>query len=82
MPIMAPSQKLEGQRHARRRSTASAWCCSKPEEGVYADGLMIVVGEQGEIDVERHARSARSTPTTRKPAKKELIAEIISHFSL
>ena len=54
---------------------------TKPEEGVYAEGMMIVVGEQGEIDV-----SGRSLGfvggADRDAKKKELIAEIISHFSL
>ena len=54
---------------------------TKPEEGVYAEGLMIVVGEQGEIDV-----SGRSLgpvyATDKETRRKELIAEIISHFSL
>jgi len=53
----------------------------KPAEGVYAEGMMIVVGEQGEIDV-----SGRSlgpvTAADNDAKKKELIAEIISHFSL
>jgi len=53
----------------------------KPAEGVYAEGMMIVVGEQGEIDV-----SGRSLgpvyATDKENRKKELIAEIISHFSL
>ena len=53
----------------------------KPEEGVYAEGMMIVVGEQGEIDV-----SGRSlgtvTPANKDTKKNELIAEIIAHFSL
>ena len=53
----------------------------KPEEGVYAEGMMIVVGEQGEIDVS--GRSLGPVYTKDKEArKKELIAEIISHFSL
>jgi len=54
---------------------------TKPEEGVYAEGMMIVVGEQGEIDV-----SGRSLGLVyvkdKEVRKKELIAEIISHFSL
>jgi hypothetical protein len=54
---------------------------TKPEEGVYAEGLMIVIGEQGEIDV-----SGRSLgpvyANDKETRKKELIAEIISHFSL
>jgi hypothetical protein len=54
---------------------------TRPEEGVYAEGMMIVVGEQGEVDV-----SGRSLgpvyANDRENRKKELIAEIISHFSL
>jgi len=53
----------------------------KPEEGVYAEGLIIVVGEQGEIDVS--GRSLGPVNASDKDVKKrELIAEIISHFSL
>ncbi len=48
---------------------------------MYAEGMMIVVGEQGEIDV-----SGRSLgpvyANDKETRKKELIAEIISHFSL
>jgi len=54
---------------------------TKPEEGVYAEGMMIVVGEQGEIDVS--GRSLGPVHANDKGARKnELIAEIISHFSL
>lgn len=53
----------------------------KPEEGVYAEGMMIVVGEQGEIDVS--GRSLGIVTAADKDRKKnELIAEIIAHFSL
>jgi hypothetical protein len=53
----------------------------KPEEGVYAEGMMIVVGEQGEIDV--NGRSLGPVGSADKATKKnELIVEIISHFSL
>ena len=53
----------------------------KPEEGVYAEGMMIVVGEQGEIDIS--GRSLGPVGADDKDAKKnELIAEIIAHFSL
>ena len=53
----------------------------KPEEGVYAEGMMIVVGEQGEIDV--NGRSLGPVRSADKATKKnELIVEIISHFSL
>jgi hypothetical protein len=53
----------------------------KPAEGVYAEAMMVVVGEQGEIDV-----SGRSLGPVyvndKETRRKELIAEIISHFSL
>ena len=53
----------------------------KPEEGVYAEGMMIVVGEQGEVDIS--GRSLGPVGADDKDAKKnELIAEIIAHFSL
>jgi hypothetical protein len=53
----------------------------KPEEGVYAEAMMIVVGEQGEIDVSGRSLGAIG-PGDADARKKELIAEIISHFSL
>jgi len=54
---------------------------TKPEEGVYAEGMMIVVGEQGEIDV--NGRSLGPVGSADRATKKnELIVEIISHFSL
>ncbi len=53
----------------------------KPAEGVYAEGMMIVVGEQGEIDVRGRSLGPVS-PADRDAKKKELIAEIIAHFSL
>jgi hypothetical protein len=54
---------------------------TKPEEGVYAEGMMIVVGEQGEIDV--NGRSLGPVYVKDKETRKnEMIAEIISHFSL
>ena len=53
----------------------------KPEEGVYADGMMIVVGEQGEIDVSGRSLGVVGS-ADRDTKKKELIAEIIAHFSL
>ena len=52
----------------------------KPEEGVYAEAMMIVVGEQGEVDVSGRSLGPMEGDADRK--KKELIAEIIAHFSL
>jgi hypothetical protein len=58
----------------------------KPEEGVYAEAMMIVVGEQGEVDVSGRSLGPVNTGADAKKdadaKKKELIAEIISHFSL
>jgi hypothetical protein len=53
----------------------------KPEEGLYADGMMIVAGEQGEIDVSGRSFGSLS-PDGKDAKKRELIDEIISHFSL
>jgi hypothetical protein len=54
---------------------------NKPSEGVYAAGMLIVVGEQGEIDV--NGRSLGPMAGADKDTKRnEMIAEIISHFSL
>jgi len=54
---------------------------TKPEEGVYAEGMMIVVGEQGEIDVSGRSLGPVGLDDN-EAKKKELIGEIISHFSL
>jgi hypothetical protein len=54
----------------------------KPEEGVYAEGMMIVVSEQGEIDVSGRSLGPVGWAADQNAKKKELIAEIISHFSL
>ena len=53
----------------------------KPEEGVYAEAMMVVVGEQGEIDVSGRSLGPVTGPD-KDAKKKELIGEIISHFSL
>jgi len=53
----------------------------RPEEGHFSEGLAIVVGEQGEIDV--GGKSLGRPQGADEAAKKsELIAEIIAHFSL
>jgi hypothetical protein len=58
----------------------------RPAEGVYAEGMMIVVGEQGEIDVSGRSLGPVANGSDMKndldAKKKELIGEIISHFSL
>jgi hypothetical protein len=53
----------------------------RPGEGQFSEGLMIAVGEQGEIDV--GGKSLGKFKAGDETAKKgELIGEIISHFSL
>jgi hypothetical protein len=77
---VAPSQRLRSS-GVQAGFDGSRILLQKPEEGVYAEGMMIVVGEQGEIDV--NGRSLGPVGSGDAEAKKkELIAEIISHFSL
>jgi hypothetical protein len=80
---LATSQKLK-DRGVQVVFDGSRIAMRKPEEGVYADGMMIVVGEQGEVDV--NGRSLGPVGADQKKdtedKKKELIGEIISHFSL
>ena len=77
---VAPSKTLKDS-GVRAAFDGARIVLQKPEEGVYAEGMMIVVGEQGEIDVS--GRSLGVVGAADKDAKKkELIAEIISHFSL
>jgi hypothetical protein len=77
---IAPSKKLQDN-GVHAAFDGMRILLQKPEEGVYAEGMMIVVGEQGEIDVS--GRSLGPVGSNDKDAKKkELIAEIISHFSL
>jgi hypothetical protein len=77
---VAPSRKLKDN-GVQAAFDGARILLQKPEQGVYAEGMMIVVGERGEIDV-----SGRSLgfvgATDRDAKKKELIAEIIAHFSL
>src|ERR1700709_1050926 len=77
---LAPSQKLKDS-GVLAAFDGKRVVLTKPEEGVYAEGMMIVIGEQGEIDV--NGRSLGPVYVKDKETrKKELIAEIISHFSL
>jgi len=77
---LAPSKTLK-ERGVQAVFDGKRIVLTKPDEGVYAEGLMIVVGEQGEIDVS--GRSLGSVGSADRDArKKELIAEIIAHFSL
>jgi transposase len=77
---LAPSKRLKDN-GVQAAFDGKRILLQRPEEGVYAEAMMIVVGEQGEIDVS--GRSLGSVGSADKDAKKkELIAEIISHFSL
>ncbi len=77
---IAPSTKLKGA-GVEAAFDGSRILLRKPGEGVYAEGMMIVVGEQGEVDV--NGRSLGPVGNGDDVAKKnELIGEIISHFSL
>ena len=77
---LAPSKRLKDS-GVQAAFDGKRILLQKPEEGVYAEAMMIVVGEQGEIDV-----SGRSLGPVyvndKETRKKELIGEIISHFSL
>jgi hypothetical protein len=77
---IAPSTKLKDN-GVRAGFDGQRIVLQKPEEGVYADGMMIVVGEQGEIDVSGRSLGPVGSGD-REAKKKELIAEIIAHFSL
>jgi hypothetical protein len=77
---LAPSRKLK-EHGVEAVFDGKRIVLQKPGEGVYAEAMMIVIGEQGEIDV-----SGRSLGPVyvkdKETRRKELIAEIISHFSL
>src|SRR5688500_2378912 len=47
---VAPSETLKDS-GVRAALDGARIVLQKPEEGVYAEGMMIVVGEQGEIDL-------------------------------
>ena len=74
-----PSRKLK-DRGIESSFDGARLVLQRPEEGHFSEGLAIVVGEQGEIDV---GGKSLGRPQGDEAAKKsELIAEIISHFSL
>ena len=77
---VAPSQKLKAH-GVRTVFDGARILLEKQEVGVYADGMMIVVGEQGEIDVNGKSLGP-VRPDSPDIKKNELIAEIISHFNL
>ena len=75
------SSKILKERGVQAAFDGTRILLQKPEEGVYAEGMMIVVGEQGEIDVSGRSLGPVGSGD-REAKKKELIGEIISHFSL
>jgi hypothetical protein len=77
---IAPSRKLE-ERGIASSFDGGRLLLERPAEGHFAEGLAIVVGEQGEIDVGGKSLG-RHQPGDEAAKKSELIAEIISHFSL
>ena len=77
---LAPSKKLKDN-GVQAAFDGKRIVLQKPEEGVYAEGMMIVIGEQGEIDVSGKSLGPVYA-NDKETRKRELIAEIISHFSL
>jgi len=77
---VAPSRKLK-QRGIASSFDGGRLLLERPEEGHFSEGLAIVVGEQGEIDVGGKSLGRHQDGDT-AAKKSELIAEIISHFSL
>jgi hypothetical protein len=77
---VAPSQKLK-ERGIATYFDGARLVLERPDEGHFSEGLLIVVGEQGEIDVGGKSLG-RHQPGDETARKSELIAEIITHFSL
>jgi hypothetical protein len=77
---VAPSKRLK-ERGIATYFDGARLVLERPDEGHFSEGLLIVVGEQGEIDV--GGKSLGRYELCDETAKKnELIAEIITHFSL
>ena len=76
---LAPSTKLK-DRGVQAAFDGKRIVLQRPEEGVYAEAMMIVVGEQGEIDVGGRSLG-RFQPGEEVEKKNALIAEIITHFN-
>src|SRR5262245_24040316 len=69
---IAPSKQLK-EHGVHAVFDGSRILLEKPEVGVYADGMMIVVGEQGEIDVNGKSLGPVA-PDCQANKKNELIA--------
>lgn len=77
---IAPSKALQ-ESGVQAVFDGSRLMLQRPQEGIYAEGMAIVVGEQGEIDVSGRSLGPVGAGDI-AAKKKELIAEIIAHFSL
>ena len=77
---VGPSRKLK-ERGIASSFDGARLVLERPDEGHFSEGLLIVVGEQGEIDVGGKSLG-RPQDGDLAAKKSELIAEIISHFSL
>jgi hypothetical protein len=76
---VAPSRKLK-ERGIESSFDGARLVLQRPEEGHFSEGLAIVVGEQGEIDVGGKSLG-RFQPGEETEKKNALIAEIIAHFN-
>ena len=77
---VAPSKKLR-ERGIATYFDGARLVLERPDEGHFSEGLLIVVGEQGEIDVGGKSLG-RYQPGDEAARRSELIAEILTHFSL
>ena len=82
---VAPSTKLR-ERGIASHFDGARLVLERPEEGHFSEGLLIVVGEQGEIDVGGKSlgrqNAGEETAGKDELIRNALIAEIINHFSL
>ncbi len=77
---VAPSRKLK-ERGIATFFDGARLVLERPDEGHFSEGLLIVIGELGEIDVGGKSLG-RYQAGDEAVKKNELIAEIITHFSL
>src|SRR6266849_1473698 len=77
---VTPSKKLK-ERGIASYFDGARLVLERPDEGHFSEGLLIVIGELGEIDVGGKSLG-RYQAGDEAVKKNELIAEIITHFSL
>ena len=66
---LAPSKRLKDS-GVQAAFDGKRILLQKPEEGVYAEAMMIVVGEQGEIDVSGRSLGPVDADRQAKPGKR------------